>query len=165
MRYFFLNSLSTDELFVDLVSSEKLSDSMFRLTFQLNSTSIDCFIKKLAERYFASFDGIRWKRIVKTDLNLKISSNGSLYDVIRGHKPSHSVVNVDDSLVTKMPGKIMRLYKKVGESVKKGETLLILEAMKMENEIKSPKSGTIKSIFVEEGQSIPTGHLMIEIDN
>jgi biotin carboxyl carrier protein len=43
---------------------------------------------------------------------------------------------------------------KVGDSVEEGETILILEAMKMQNEISSPVSGVVTDIFVEEGQSV-----------
>ncbi len=63
-----------------------------------------------------------------------------------------------------MPGKVVKLNKKVGDKVTKGETVLILEAMKMENEIKSGAEGTIKSINVKEGQALDSGFLMVEIE-
>jgi len=53
-----------------------------------------------------------------------------------------------------MPGLLLKLYKKVGETVEKGEALFILEAMKMENEIKSPINGTVKEIYAGEGDSL-----------
>jgi len=53
-----------------------------------------------------------------------------------------------------MPGLVLKINKSVGDKVSKGETILILEAMKMENEIKSPMDGTILEIFVEEGKPI-----------
>ena len=63
-----------------------------------------------------------------------------------------------------MPGKIVKLMKKVGDKVSKGETVLILEAMKMENEIKSGAEGTIKNVNVKEGQALDSGYLMVEIE-
>lgn len=63
-----------------------------------------------------------------------------------------------------MPGKVVKVLKKEGDKVLKGETVLILEAMKMENEIKSGAEGTIKIINVKEGQALEAGFLMAEIE-
>lgn len=53
-----------------------------------------------------------------------------------------------------MPGLILKMKKNIGDSVIIGEPILVLEAMKMENELRSPSSGTIKEIFYKEGQSV-----------
>jgi biotin carboxyl carrier protein len=53
-----------------------------------------------------------------------------------------------------MPGLVVKLSVSVGESVKKGQGLLILEAMKMQNEIKSPMDGVVKEIKVSEKQAV-----------
>lgn len=58
---------------------------------------------------------------------------------------------------SQMPGKILRVTVKAGDSVKKGQSVMVMEAMKMENEIKSPQDGTIKEIKVTEGQAVETG--------
>ncbi len=62
-----------------------------------------------------------------------------------------------------MPGNINAIKVSVGQSVKAGDVLLILEAMKMENEIKAPQDGTVASIAVNKGQSVNTGDLMISL--
>ncbi|ASI98250.1 acetyl-CoA carboxylase biotin carboxyl carrier protein subunit [Thermococcus celer] len=62
-----------------------------------------------------------------------------------------------------MPGKILRILVKEGDSVKTGQGLLVLEAMKMENEIPSPKDGVIKKILVKEGDTVDTGQALIEL--
>ena len=56
-----------------------------------------------------------------------------------------------------MPGKILGVKASVGQAVKKGEVLLILEAMKMENEIVAPEDGTVASINVAVGDSVEPG--------
>lgn len=56
-----------------------------------------------------------------------------------------------------MPGKILGVKASVGQAVKKGEVLLILEAMKMENEIVAPEDGTVVSINVAVGDSVEAG--------
>lgn len=63
-----------------------------------------------------------------------------------------------------MPGKILGVKTSVGQSVKKGEVLVILEAMKMENEIVAPSDGTIASIHVSNGDSVETGKTLVTLN-
>lgn len=63
-----------------------------------------------------------------------------------------------------IPGTIQRIMAKEGQEVEVGTPLLILEAMKMRNEVLSPVSGVIKKIFVNEGEMVPKLHLLLEID-
>lgn len=59
-----------------------------------------------------------------------------------------------------MPGNILDVRVKPGDSVKAGDTLLILEAMKMENEISAPQDGTIASVDVRKGDVVDSGALL-----
>ena len=59
-----------------------------------------------------------------------------------------------------MPGKILSVEKKVGDSVEAGQTIMILEAMKMENEIVAPVDGTVASINVKTGDTVDTDQVM-----
>lgn len=63
-----------------------------------------------------------------------------------------------------MPGKIIAHKVNPGQAVKKGEVILILEAMKMENEIVSPQDGTVASINVAVGQSVEAGDLLATLN-
>jgi biotin carboxyl carrier protein len=62
-----------------------------------------------------------------------------------------------------MPGTILGVKVAVGDSVEKGQTILILEAMKMENEIAAPEAGTVSSINVETGASVESGQLLASL--
>jgi biotin carboxyl carrier protein len=62
-----------------------------------------------------------------------------------------------------IPGTIIDVYVKNGQKVKKGETLLILEAMKMQNRILMPFDGKIKKVFVKPDEKIPKNFLMVEL--
>ena len=62
-----------------------------------------------------------------------------------------------------MPGTILGVKVAVGDSVEKGQTILILEAMKMENEIAAPEAGTVSSINVEAGSSVESGQLLASL--
>jgi len=63
-----------------------------------------------------------------------------------------------------MSGRVVAIKKHVGDSVKEGDVICILEAMKMENEIIAPKSGTIKKITIEEGTGVSGGEVLFVID-
>ena len=63
-----------------------------------------------------------------------------------------------------MPGKILAVKANVGDSVKKGQVILILEAMKMENEVVAPEDGTIASIDVTVGASVESGDTLAALN-
>ena len=63
-----------------------------------------------------------------------------------------------------MPGTILSVAVKPGDSVSEGQTVFVLEAMKMENEIVAPKAGTISSIDVAQGASVNSGDLLATMD-
>ncbi|MBT3228998.1 MAG: acetyl-CoA carboxylase biotin carboxyl carrier protein subunit [Candidatus Marinimicrobia bacterium] len=62
-----------------------------------------------------------------------------------------------------IPGLVTKIFHVPGDEVKEGEPLLLIEAMKMENEIKSPVSGVVQKISVNEGQTVEKGTNIIEI--
>jgi len=79
--------------------------------------------------------------------------------------PSPSPSGFSDSVVkAPIPGKVLSIKVKEGDHVEYGQTLLIFEAMKMENEVKSPKAGIVKRIFVSEGANFNTGDPLVEIE-
>lgn len=63
-----------------------------------------------------------------------------------------------------MPGTILKVVVSKGSPIKRGDHLLITEAMKMETTVQAPKDGVVKEIYVKEGDSISTGDLLIEIE-
>jgi len=70
-------------------------------------------------------------------------------------------VVVGDAVSAPMPGVVLNIMVKIGQTVNFGDVLLILEAMKMENEVTAPVAGTIKEILVGKGVSVNTGDLMV----
>lgn len=63
-----------------------------------------------------------------------------------------------------MPGMVRELMIQEGATVSKGDTLLILEAMKMENALKSPRDGTVKKITIAKGVAVEKGQVLIEFE-
>ncbi len=69
-----------------------------------------------------------------------------------------------EAIKAMLPGVVAKILVKEGDKVKAGETIMILEAMKMENEVKSPKEGVIKQILVKEGDRVETGDILAVMD-
>ena len=69
----------------------------------------------------------------------------------------------ENIVYAKMPGKIVKILKKSGEKVQKGDSVAVMEAMKMENELRASVAGTVQSVMVQEGQAVETGALIMEI--
>ncbi len=68
-------------------------------------------------------------------------------------------------LVSHIPGTIMEISVQEGQKVEEGEVLLTLQAMKMNNKLTAPFSGKIKKVFVTQGDKIPKGTCMIEMED
>jgi len=72
-------------------------------------------------------------------------------------------VSTDPSkLFALIPGTIRQIFIKKGDTVKKGDSMMILEAMKMKNDLKSPHNATIKNLSVKTGDTVIKGQLLIE---
>ena len=74
-----------------------------------------------------------------------------------------AVTGNGDAVKAPMPGTILKVNVQNGQVVKEGEVLVVLEAMKMENEILAPKNGTITQVLVSKGSSVDTGAPMVVI--
>lgn len=62
-----------------------------------------------------------------------------------------------------MPGKVVRMLVQTGDKVEAGQGLLVVEAMKMQNEVRSPKRGTVERLLAKEGQPVNAGEVLIVI--
>ncbi len=70
----------------------------------------------------------------------------------------------ENTIVSPMPGKIVKILVAEGDTIKHDDTALIISAMKMESEYKSPKDGIVKKIFVAEGDTVESNQVLIEIE-
>jgi acetyl/propionyl-CoA carboxylase alpha subunit len=81
-----------------------------------------------------------------------------------GPKGSPAGTAGEGAVTAIMPGKIIRVLAGEGDEVTEGDVICILEAMKMENELKAPKSGLVKALHVRAGQDVEAGAVLAEIE-
>ena len=82
----------------------------------------------------------------------------------RGRRHGAMEAEGRQQIVAPMPGKVVRLLVNAGDTVEVGQGLLVVEAMKMQNEIRSPKSGKVEKLFVQEGQAVNAGEILAWVD-
>ena len=73
------------------------------------------------------------------------------------------VTGAGEAVNAPMPGNILKVNVKAGDAVKSGTVLVVLEAMKMENEIMAPKDGTVTQVLVSKGSTVDTGAPLVVV--
>ena len=81
-----------------------------------------------------------------------------------GRQVGASDVEGPQKVASPMPGRVVKVEVQAGETVEVGQGLVVVEAMKMQNEIKSPKAGSVTAVYVEEGGSVGAGEPMVVIE-
>ena len=82
----------------------------------------------------------------------------------RGRRHGAMEAEGRQQITAPMPGKIVRVLANPGDTVEVGQGILVVEAMKMQNEIRSPKSGRVEKILVSEGQAVNAGDILAWVD-
>ena len=131
--------------------------------------------------YAESSQGLHSFIINNVSYGVEIHKNGYIFDVQRAD--DHFRVEILDEMKkfmkdrvakglqgrqvidTQMPGLIVKILVEKGQEVSVGTPLMIMEAMKMENEIKSSKAGIVQDIFVKEGATVGTGDKLVIVDD
>lgn len=137
------------------VNIEDLSQGAYKITkggktyiLEILSSEIDA--KKLTIRYQHTVYDI----VFKDDLDLVLDEMGI----------KMVSENIQTSIKAPMPGKVLEVIAGEGTAVTKGQGILILEAMKMENVLKAESDCTIKSVLVAKGENVDKNQVLIELD-
>lgn len=118
---------------------------------------------RIHEFYVAPAGQPRSARIVSSRRNdLEVT----LFDPkrLRGSAGASGSADGLAEIKTMMPGKVVRLIASVGDAVEKGDAVLVVEAMKMQNDLKAPKDGVVKEIKVSEGSTVSAGDVLAVIE-
>ncbi len=142
-----------DDRFNVIVNNEMFLAEMFQLDgtdtflFLINNQPYETEITKKNHQYFVSFNGGNYLCGIEDEQLARLRHS------IRGSEKVHT----EHVLNTPMPGLIVNVNVIAGQKVNKGERLLTIEAMKMENEIAAPEDAIVKKVNVEPKQAVELG--------
>lgn len=162
----FVVSVNSSKLNIKILNDNELTADEEKFNYELLPVCNHSFILKLNNKVFeltseklnselfkVLIQGYQFELTVRTTLQEKA------FKLLESSAGFHHHMNVK----APMPGLILKVRKKVGEQVELGESVIILEAMKMENDLKSPASGIIQNIFVTEGSAVEKGFNLFSI--
>ncbi len=162
----FVVTVNNNKMPVSLPGTGKVKIAGKEYSCELLHLSGNAYILRLENKFF----NISAERINNGNYTLIIS--GNRFDaVVRTslQERAGQLLQKSDSIKKQvevkapMPGMILKIKKHAGETIAKGETILILEAMKMENDLHAPKAGFIKDIFIGEGTAVEKGTVLFSI--
>jgi len=143
-------SVDSEEIAVypTMLSSKEMSllvnGKSYRVAFCHNGSTVDLLI-----------DGQMVEVVVESERDALLKRYGG----------SSSTKRSKEKVFAPMPALVVKVEVEVGAVIAAGQGLIILEAMKMENEIKSPQAGKVKSVFVKKGNAVEKGTLLLELEN
>lgn len=94
----------------------------------------------------------------------KVLCKSELDVLMEKFSKSRGGAKIKTDIISPMPGAIVKINVKEGQKIKKGDVFLVLEAMKMENELKASADCIIQKIFVEEKKSVEKGQILLKLD-
>ncbi len=163
MKYYIINSEGKEVSFDVSFVAEESKTKKIQIA-EGSEVQRSFYVKNLAGKSYVSTDNEHWMKLPRLKSKSGLVSVNQSLNVYRGFKPSGlSNANAGD-LVTDMPGKVIKVMTTEGATVQAGDTLVILEAMKMENEVKAGIDGIVKAVHITEGQVLESGYLMIEVE-
>ena len=140
------------------------------LQVDMKDRSYDLQMEQLSDHEFLlNIGGRIYDAIITADtLSYSVYLNGNSYRLDK--KSAARILGVSSArqihrdVKTSMPGKIVRVLVEEGAEVEEGQAVMILEAMKMQNEIKSPKTGILCRIYPVTGDSVEAGAILFSVD-
>jgi biotin carboxyl carrier protein len=121
-----------------------------RLILSLDNRVFDLIVDSDEQEFTVNWKSLQYSMVLSEGHSLrKKSKTGS--------------VTAKGIVTAQMPGKIVAVLKEAGDPVARGEGVLVMEAMKMQNEIKAPREGILTSLPVQKNNNVNTGDLLFEI--
>lgn len=151
-----INDTNTVELGINKTAWDiaPLPNGQFHILFQNRSYTASVLETNFSEKTFKIRMGTGIYTLqVKDDFDQLAEKMGM----------SNTTQRKANTIKAPMPGLVLSVLVAEGQSIKKGESVAILEAMKMENVIKAPNDGTIKSISVQKGNAVEKNQILIEL--
>jgi biotin carboxyl carrier protein len=155
------------------IGIERKGGNIYSITLEGKRFKVDFLQIGLPPLYSLIIDGISYE--------VSIDEKDDIYDVAIG-EDSFSIEVLDEKrerlrglkrpqisdgvqvISTIMPGKVIKIFHREGDKIKRGEPVVVIAAMKMENEMRSPKDGVVISIKVKEGETVEGGGILAVIE-
>lgn len=162
-----LNHLGNSfEVHIDIKNEHEISA-------EINGERTEVSVQKVAGNVFSVFQGERLLMVYVAEDREKIyvSINGEQYRFDKaaqrkaGYRPGMDTSRPEgNEICAPMPGKLLKLFVKEGQEINANDRLFIVEAMKMENEVRAGRSGVIKKINFKENDLLSVGEPVIELE-
>jgi biotin carboxyl carrier protein len=133
---------------IDAVCSEHDTWSLI-----IDGVSYEAIVQKLKDSVRVTIQGFSWDIDIEDPRHRRSKAKGG------------GAVEGAQSIISPMPGRIIKLEAQVGDAVEQGQGLVIVEAMKMENELAAEVKGTIKEIRCKEGEAVEEGQVLVVIES
>ena len=130
-----------------------------RVLAELGARSYDLEVREIERGVYLFFFGDK-VREVRVDGSIKIIDPKRLRSGQNSSAQHHGVAEI----VAPMPGKVVRVQVEAGATVEKGVGVIVVEAMKMQNEMKSPRAGVVVSVNVKPGDTVNAGDVLAVLD-
>ena len=164
----FIISVNSSKFDVRIIDENELSFEEEKINYELIPVSGYSYLLKLNNKIFEltseKINSDQFKILVGGnyyDITVRTALQEKAFKLLESSSAHHSH---HTDVKAPMPGLILKIRKSVGEKVEQGESVIILEAMKMENDLKAPASGYIEKIFVTEGSAVEKGTTLLSID-
>jgi len=163
----FVVTLGKKKKEVRLLKDSAISVDGIEYNYELSSIGESTYLLKVNNKFYE----ITSQKINKEQYSVLIE--GNYYEPIvrtalqeKAEKLLEQQKSVKHNLQVKapMPGMILKVKKNIGDEIHPGEPVIILEAMKMENELRAPVKGMLKEIFVKEGSPVEKGAVLFIIE-
>jgi len=110
-------------------------------------------------------------RIERSQDGVRVLIHGRAYECsvrdprsLRSRKSAGQHQSGEQKVTASMPGKVVRVLARAGDSIVAGQGILVIEAMKMQNEVRAPRDGTVKNLIVREGAAVNAGEVLAILD-
>ena len=130
-----------------------------RVEARIGARSYDIEAREIEDGFYLLFLGDR-VREVRVDDRIKIIDPKRLRSGQNSGGHHHGVAQI----VAQMPGKVVRVHVEAGAAVEKGAGVIVVEAMKMQNEMKSPRAGVVVSVNVKPGDTVNAGDVLAVLE-
>jgi pyruvate carboxylase subunit B len=127
-------------------------DGGFHYSLLMGSVSYEVFVERCDDVCLVTLEGLRYRVRIEDERSQRLEQ----------HRPRVEP-DGEAKVVSPMPGVVVAVLVEVGQEVRAGEGLLILEAMKMENEIRAGRTGVIESVHVAPGQRVSQNDALVQI--